>query len=79
MHKDQTVDNCLVFRGSGFKGYTCWKLFTIVINIRKTRLHPLGENALKKRRRHHPFDKSWLDIFQLGTVNPACGVETRRA
>ena len=48
MHKDKTVDNRLVFRGSGFKGYTCWKLFTIVIKIRKTRLHPLGENALKK-------------------------------
>ena len=47
-HKAKLIDNRLAFRGSGFKGYTCWKLLTIVIKIRNTRLHPLGENALKK-------------------------------
>jgi len=29
-------DNRSEFRGSGFKGYTCWKLLTIVIKIRDT-------------------------------------------
>jgi len=33
-HKAKLFDNRLAFRGSGFKGYTCWKLLTIVIKIR---------------------------------------------
>jgi len=68
-HKAKQFDNRLVFRGSGFKGYTCRKLVTIVIKIRNTRLYPLGENSLK-RRRQNPFDKSRLDVFQPGTLNP---------
>jgi hypothetical protein len=44
-HKAELFDNRSGFRGSGFKGYICWKLLTIVIKIRDTRLHPLGETA----------------------------------
>ena len=33
-------------KGSRFKGYNCLKLLTILIRIRNTRLHPLGEKAL---------------------------------
>jgi hypothetical protein len=68
-HKAKKLDNRLAFRGSGFKGDPCWKLLSIVIKILNTRLHPLGENALKKRPRPNPFDKSWSDVFQPGTLN----------
>jgi len=44
--KPKQLDNRSRFRGLGFKGYTCGKRLTIVVKIRNTQLHSLGERAL---------------------------------